>query len=44
MKRNYEIALMQHVTGSVEDDFLSVDHITWLGSYYDYKRMAKDIS
>jgi len=44
MKRNYEIALMQHVQGSVEDDYETVDFISWCSNYYEFKRMAKEIS
>ena len=43
MKRNYEIALMQHVTGSVEDDYETVDYITEYDSYYACRRKAKEL-
>lgn len=44
MKKNYEIYLMQHVTGSVEDDYETVDYITEYDRYYDYVRIAKELS
>lgn len=45
MKRNYEIYLMQHVTGSVEDDYETVCFECTGGySYYECKRKAKEFS
>lgn len=44
MKRNYEIALMQHVHGSVEDDYETVRYACEGCSYYECKAMAKELS
>lgn len=44
MKKNYEIYLMQHVTGSVEDDYETVEYISYLKGYRECKRMAKELS
>lgn len=45
MKRNYEVALMQHVAGSVEDDYETVTFECEGGySYYECKRKAKELS
>ena len=44
MKKKYEIALMQHVSGSVADDYETVDFISWCSTYFEFKRMAKEIS
>lgn len=43
MKKHYEIAFMQHVTGSVEDDY----ETTWFLSYESYRmahQKAKEFS
>ena len=44
MKRHYEIALMQHVHGSVEDDYETVRYACEGCSYYECKAMAKELS
>ena len=45
MKRYYEIALMQHVSGSVEDDYETVTYECEGGyGYYECKRKAKEFS
>lgn len=45
MKRNYEIALMQHVHGSVEDDYETVFFECEGGySYRECKSKAKELS
>lgn len=45
MKRFYEIALMQHVTGSVEDDYETTFYECSSGyTYYECKRKAKELS
>ena len=45
MKRNYEIALMQHVHGSVEDDYETVHYECEGGySYRECKKYAKEYS
>lgn len=45
MKRKYEIALMQHVHGSVEDDYETVHYECEGGySYMECKKRAKEIS
>lgn len=45
MKRYYEVALMQHVAGSVEDDYETVTFECEGGySYYECKRKAKELS
>ena len=43
MKRNYEIALMQHVAGSVVDDYETVAFISEYG-YHKLHKIAKDLS
>ena len=45
MKRYYEIALMQHVSGSVEDDYETVTYECEGGyTYHECKREAKEFS
>jgi len=45
MKRYYEVALMQHVAGSVEDDYETVTFECEGGyGYYECKRKAKEFS
>ncbi|MBP5457006.1 MAG: hypothetical protein J6Y37_10925 [Paludibacteraceae bacterium] len=44
MRRNYEIYLMQHVSGSVEDDWETVGYISEYDHYRDYSRIAKELS
>jgi len=45
MKRNYEVALMQHVHGSVVDDYETVMFVCEGGySYRECKAKAKEIS
>lgn len=45
MKRFYEVALMQHVTGSVEDDYETVGYECEGGyGYRECKKMAKELS
>ena len=43
-KKNYEIALMQHVTGSVEDDYETVHYNSYLNTYWEYRRKAIEYS
>ena len=40
-KKYYEVYLRQHVKGSVEDDYSTVD-IQPCGNYYEARRIAKD--
>ena len=44
MKKYYEIYLMQHVTGSVEDDYETVDYECESCSYRECQKMAKELS
>lgn len=45
MKKYYEVHLMQHVAGSVEDDYETVHYECEGGyTYYECKRKAKEIS
>lgn len=43
-KKFYEVALMEHVEGSVEDDFVTVQFEEGDLSYYDCVRIAKEQS
>jgi hypothetical protein len=45
MKKYYEIALMQHVSGSVENDYETISFEYDYGcSYYECKKQAKEYS
>ena len=45
MKKNYEIALLQHVHGSVEDDYETVIFVCKGGcSYNECRTVAKELS
>ena len=42
--RNYEVALMQHVTGSVVNDYETVGYACEGGTYSECKKVAKELS
>lgn len=44
MKRNYEIALMQHVSGSDEHDYETTAFTTTYKGYRAGRRLAKEVS
>ena len=44
MKKYYEIALMQHVHGSVDDDYETTEFVTTYKGYRADKRLAKEYS
>jgi hypothetical protein len=44
MKKNYEVSLMRHVAGSVEDDFETVDYAGVGCNYRECVKIAKEKS